>query len=313
MAKVLIVDDSPTEMHKLSTMLTKSGHSVLSAESGELGIEIARQEQPDVVLMDIVMPGLNGFQATRQLTRGRADQPYSGDYRHHQRPADRPRLGRPTGCAGLPGQAGQRKEPDAGDQRSGGLTVSMRASSAFQTLVALDTYCRQSDKRLPAQEQVVPTVSVVCFSLQGRQFAVPFSDIVELLEVPVCTRLPRVQSWVRGVANVRGRLLPIIDLAAFVGASLTTAPKQQRVLVMDAHGILPACWWMKCSVCATSRSTLLSTMWRRGEAWPPTWRVVTGMAIRYGVCFARCAWSAMCGFERYRLTAQQSEQAGQKQ
>lgn len=70
MAKVLIVDDSPTEMHKLSTMLAKSGHSVLSAESGELGIELARKEQPDVVLMDIVMPGLNGFQATRQLTRG---------------------------------------------------------------------------------------------------------------------------------------------------------------------------------------------------------------------------------------------------
>ncbi|MDM3872054.1 twitching motility response regulator PilH [Porticoccus sp. W117] len=70
MAKVLIVDDSPTETHKLTTMLSKGGHSVLSAESGELGIEMARQEQPDVVLMDIVMPGLNGFQATRQLTRG---------------------------------------------------------------------------------------------------------------------------------------------------------------------------------------------------------------------------------------------------
>ncbi|UTW44369.1 purine-binding chemotaxis protein CheW [bacterium SCSIO 12696] len=115
--------------------------------------------------------------------------------------------------------------------------MSLRASSAFQTLVALDTYCRQSDRRLPSEEQVVPTVSVVCFALQGQQFAVPFSDIVELLEVPHCTRLPRVQSWVRGVANVRGRLLPIIDLAEFVGTQLTTAPKQQRVLVMDMHGV----------------------------------------------------------------------------
>ena len=65
----------------------------------------------------------------------------------------------------------------------------------------------------------------------------PFTDIVELLEPPVCTRLPRVQHWVRGVANVRGRLLPVIDLAAFTGSSLTTAPRQQRVLVMDSHGI----------------------------------------------------------------------------
>ncbi|WIO74138.1 twitching motility response regulator PilH [Porticoccaceae bacterium LTM1] len=69
MAKVLIVDDSPTETHQLAAMLQKGGHQVLSAESGEKGIELALAEQPDVVLMDIVMPGLNGFQATRQLTR----------------------------------------------------------------------------------------------------------------------------------------------------------------------------------------------------------------------------------------------------
>lgn len=69
MAKVLIIDDSPTETHQLATMLQRSGHSVLSAESGESGVKLAVSEQPDVVLMDIVMPGLNGFQATRQLTR----------------------------------------------------------------------------------------------------------------------------------------------------------------------------------------------------------------------------------------------------
>lgn len=115
--------------------------------------------------------------------------------------------------------------------------MAMRSSSAFQTLVALDGFCRQSDARLPAQKQAVPTVSVVCFSMEGGHFAVPFSDIVELLEVPAYTRLPRVQSWVKGVSNVRGRLLPIIDLAAFIGTGLTTPPRQQKVLVMDTHGI----------------------------------------------------------------------------
>lgn len=69
MAKVLIVDDSPTETYKLTSMLEKSGHEVLTAETGEDGIAIAKKELPDVVLMDIVMPGLNGFQATRQLTK----------------------------------------------------------------------------------------------------------------------------------------------------------------------------------------------------------------------------------------------------
>ena len=69
MARVLIVDDSPTETHKMSSILNKNGYEVLTAESGEEGVEIAKAELPDLVLMDIVMPGLNGFQATRLLSK----------------------------------------------------------------------------------------------------------------------------------------------------------------------------------------------------------------------------------------------------
>jgi|TARA_R110002020_G_scaffold93724_4_gene225930 twitching motility two-component system response regulator PilH len=69
MARILVVDDSPTELYKLREMLEKHGHEVLKAENGADGVALARQEKPDVVLMDIVMPGLNGFQATRQLTK----------------------------------------------------------------------------------------------------------------------------------------------------------------------------------------------------------------------------------------------------
>ena len=69
MARVLIVDDSPTETHKMTQILDKHGYEVLTAESGEDGVAKAKQTLPDVVLMDIVMPGLNGFQATRQLSK----------------------------------------------------------------------------------------------------------------------------------------------------------------------------------------------------------------------------------------------------
>ena len=69
MARILIVDDSPTEMYKLTGMLEKHGYVVLRAENGADGVALARLEKPDAVLMDIVMPGLNGFQATRQLTK----------------------------------------------------------------------------------------------------------------------------------------------------------------------------------------------------------------------------------------------------
>ena len=69
MACILIVDDSPTEMQKLVLILEKHGHQVLKADNGADGVALAKQEQPDIVVMDIVMPGLNGFQATRQSTK----------------------------------------------------------------------------------------------------------------------------------------------------------------------------------------------------------------------------------------------------
>ena len=50
-------------------MLEKNGYETLTAASGEEGVETAKAEKPDVILMDVVMPGMNGFQATRQLTR----------------------------------------------------------------------------------------------------------------------------------------------------------------------------------------------------------------------------------------------------
>ncbi len=69
MAQILIVDDSPTEIHVLKSMLEKHGFEVETAENGTEGIERAKELKPDLILMDVVMPGLNGFQATRQLTR----------------------------------------------------------------------------------------------------------------------------------------------------------------------------------------------------------------------------------------------------
>ena len=69
MARILIVDDSPTEIHVLKTMLEKHGFDISSAESAEEGIEKTKSEKPDLVLMDVVMPGMNGFQATRELSR----------------------------------------------------------------------------------------------------------------------------------------------------------------------------------------------------------------------------------------------------
>ncbi|SFF54736.1 twitching motility two-component system response regulator PilH [Fontimonas thermophila] len=69
MARVMIVDDSPTDVQNLRGMLQKAGHIVSEATTGEDAIARVRAEKPDVVIMDVVMPGVNGFQATRTLSK----------------------------------------------------------------------------------------------------------------------------------------------------------------------------------------------------------------------------------------------------
>jgi twitching motility two-component system response regulator PilH len=67
--KVLVVDDSPTDTHLLTEMLKKHGYTVVTAVTGEDGISKAKAEKPDLVLMDIVMPGMSGFEATRAISK----------------------------------------------------------------------------------------------------------------------------------------------------------------------------------------------------------------------------------------------------
>ena len=70
--KVLVVDDSPTERHILGEILRKQGFEVIFAEDGESGVAKSKTEMPHLILMDVVMPGLNGFQATRAITHDEA-------------------------------------------------------------------------------------------------------------------------------------------------------------------------------------------------------------------------------------------------
>ena len=70
--KILVVEDSPTERRLLSDILTQKGYEVIVAVDGDEAVAKAKSEMPDLVLMDVVMPGVNGFQATRSITRDQA-------------------------------------------------------------------------------------------------------------------------------------------------------------------------------------------------------------------------------------------------
>ena len=200
MAKILIVDDSPTETYKLTNILERSDHLVLSAESGEQGINLAKSEQPDVVLMDIVMPGLNGFQATRQLSRGtetkhipviivtaknqQADQVWGerqGARAYLVKPIDEKQL-----VTAIDEVLAKRSH-----RMSEGKEIFSVISEAVQRF-------GQSDYGLPAQKKIAETEKLIGFCLFDMEYVVSLSDISEVLEVPKCTKLPRVKPWVLG-------------------------------------------------------------------------------------------------------------------
>ena len=69
MARILIVDDSPSQLLGIQRIVEKLGHETITATDGAAGVEAAKASLPDLVLMDVVMPNLNGFQATRTLKR----------------------------------------------------------------------------------------------------------------------------------------------------------------------------------------------------------------------------------------------------
>lgn len=108
------------------------------------------------------------------------------------------------------------------------------SQAAFHALIDLAQRSRRSAQALPSQTQVQAQWSGIGFTLLGRQFVAPIGEVSELLEVPSYTHLPGVKPWVMGVANVRGRLLPLVNLAGFFGDRLEAQRKHHRVLVLEA-------------------------------------------------------------------------------
>ncbi|WP_053979777.1 chemotaxis protein CheW [Marinagarivorans algicola] len=109
----------------------------------------------------------------------------------------------------------------------------MSSGAGFQALVDLAAKTASNALPMPTEGDESARQSGLGFSLLGRRFVVPMGQIVEMLELPPATRLPGVQPWVMGLANVRGRLLPLFDMAMFFGGSSLGQRKQQRALVVD--------------------------------------------------------------------------------
>ena len=113
--------------------------------------------------------------------------------------------------------------------------VMSEPQAAFEALIDLAQRSRAAARGLPAQTDIRPQWSGIGFELMGSNFVAPIGEVSELLEIPNYTHLPGVQPWVKGVANVRGRLLPLFDLAAYFGSRLAGGRKQRRVLILETE------------------------------------------------------------------------------
>lgn len=109
----------------------------------------------------------------------------------------------------------------------------MNTNNPFAYLTQLAAHYKKAAPKLPAQEVISSSWSGIGFSLQGHRMIAPMGNVVEMLPVPDATPLPGVQPWVVGLANVRGRLLPLFDLEAFFGGKLASNKTRHRVLVIE--------------------------------------------------------------------------------
>jgi twitching motility protein PilI len=105
--------------------------------------------------------------------------------------------------------------------------------TAFELLLGIDQRCRLQAARLPALQSRLQGWSGIGFRLGEQWYVAPIGEVAEVLREPRATQVPGVKPWVRGVANVRGRLLPIISLGGYFGHDPAPPGKQRRVLVVD--------------------------------------------------------------------------------
>lgn len=103
----------------------------------------------------------------------------------------------------------------------------------FPLLLQLAARAQSGTESTRSRLRMEPHWTGVGFSLLGQRLVSPMGEVSEILILPALTRLPRVKPWVRGVANVRGRLMPVISLAAWFGTQASTPWRGQRALVVE--------------------------------------------------------------------------------
>ena len=108
----------------------------------------------------------------------------------------------------------------------------------FELLRELDRLGRQHRPDLPEDEELSESWFGIGFRLGGRRYVVAMGEVTEILTCPATCRVPNARHWVRGVANVRGNLLPVVDLSGYLDRGGVNLTRLSRVLVIPLHDVM---------------------------------------------------------------------------
>jgi len=104
-------------------------------------------------------------------------------------------------------------------------------------LKEIEDACRGCAVGLPRKAEISNEWSGIAFQLGGNKLLAPMDQVVEILDMPALSSVPLTQPWVRGIANIRGNLLPVIDLNGYLGNELAQVTVKSRILVINYEGI----------------------------------------------------------------------------
>ncbi|MEE8365966.1 MAG: chemotaxis protein CheW, partial [Gammaproteobacteria bacterium] len=116
----------------------------------------------------------------------------------------------------------------------------MTVTSPFQMLELLDTRCRKNSVGLPRVKKVVDDWIGIGFKINGIPLLAKMDEVSEILPPPQTIRVPGVKAWVRGLANIRGSLMPVLDMKDYLFGVVTKINKNSRVLVINKSGLVAA-------------------------------------------------------------------------
>jgi twitching motility protein PilI len=113
----------------------------------------------------------------------------------------------------------------------------MAITAPFDLLHTLDSRCRENSSGMPTSKAVVDDWVGIGFRINNIPLLAKMDEVNEISPLPETIRVPGVKSWVKGLANIRGSLMPVLDMRAFLFGKKTELHKNSRVLIINQNGL----------------------------------------------------------------------------